>query len=310
MVNLSRSLPLLATVLFTASGLVNTAAADPLVWRCADVGGKVFYTNREEATRGKDCTTVKREVSVLPSRRLAAIRPDGDADLTPPPGGGQSTTVTEGRIERIFGSGFVVSTSGDILTNDHLIKRCRSLQVHAGDQEPLKAAVVAKDNENDLAVIRMERPWGRPASLRADNPLQTGESVWVLGYPLTGLLAPELNITQGIVSATAGVRGDPKKVQITNPIQTGNSGGPLVDHSGNVVGVVAGKLNSLKLAQLTGELPQNVNFAIKLEPAVRLLSAARVAFQRSSSRDPVESVELVRGAKNYTVLIECLGQAS
>lgn len=101
------------------------------------------------------------------------------------------------------------------------------------------------------------------------------------------------------------LRGDPLKVQITNPIQIGNSGGPLADQAGNVVGVVAGKLNPIKLLDLTGALPQNVNFAIKLEAVTQFLAAARAPFQRSSARERVGGVELVRDARKYTVLIAC-----
>ncbi len=133
------------------------------------------------------------------------------------------------------------------------------------------------------------RPHRRSATIAARYPFQP----------------PTATVTQGIVSAAAGVHGDPLKVQITNPIQIGNSGGPRVDQAGNVVGVVAGKLNPIKLLDLTGALPQNVNFAIKLEAVTEFLSTARVPFQRSSARDPVAGVELVRDARRYTVLIEC-----
>lgn len=279
----------------------------PEVWKCVQPNGKPHYTNQEEDTRGRSCMKVKREVSVVPGKRPAKAGQPAQADPLAPatPRAAARIAGTQSRSERTFGSGFVVSIGGDIMTNAHLVRECGTLRIRAGDQEPISAAVVAQDEDHDLALLRMERPWGQPAILRADAPLQTGESVWVLGYPLTGLLAPQLNITQGIVSATAGVRGDAHKVQITNPIQTGNSGGPLVDHSGAVVGVVAGKLNALRLAQLTGELPQNVNFAIKLEPVTRLLSAARVDFQRAAARAPVEAVSVVRDARRYTVLIEC-----
>jgi uncharacterized protein len=295
----------IAAVLFMPLSHADDAAPQKDVWRCIEAGDKSFYTNQERDTRGKNCIKVKREVSVVPAFRIPDAPRTGRPRATPAPGV-PASDPDEGRLERAFGSGFVVSTKGEILTNAHLIHECRGVRVRTGDKdEPQKATVIAKDRENDLAVIRIERPWGEPATLRADTPLQTGETVWVLGYPLTGLLAAELNITQGIVSAGAGVRGDPKKVQITNPIQTGNSGGPLLDHSGQVVGVVAGKLNALKIAQMTGELPQNVNFAIKVETVARFLSAAQIPFVRAASRGPVEGVALVRDARKYTVLIEC-----
>lgn len=303
MVHQRQMRPLGSVCALTAAALValglSTRAAAETVWKCVDAGGKPDYTNQEEATRGRNCAEVKREVLVVPSPRSRNAE-TSKGDVEP-----RSPGSPRARSGQAFGSGFVVSAGGDILTNAHLVRGCKTLHVRANEQDLLAAALSAVDQENDLAVIRTERPVGQPAALRVGKPLQTGESVWALGFPLTGLLAPELNVTQGIVSAAAGVRGDPLKVQITNPIQIGNSGGPLLDQAGNVVGVVAGKLNPIKLLDLTGALPQNVNFAIKLEAVTEFLSAARVPFQRSTARDPVGGVELVRDARRYTVLIAC-----
>jgi len=291
---------MLVAVALAAFGLPSVAAAQNEVWKCIDAVGQAIYTNREQEAWRSNCVKVKREVTVVPAFRARELA--RNAGISTPDS--DPREVEEGHVQRSFGSGIVVSESGDILTNAHLVRQCGTLRVTGGEQT-LAAAVIAKDPDRDLAVIRTERPWGQPANLRTGAPLQPGEAVWVLGYPLTGLLAPQLNITQGIVSATAGMRGDPLKVQITNPVQTGNSGGPLVDQSGNVVGVVAGKLNALRVAKLTGELPQNVNFAIKLDAVTTFLNAARIGYQRASSTEPVEPVAVVRDARKYTVMIEC-----
>jgi len=215
----ARSVCAFAAAWFVTSGLPCDAAAQA-VWKCVEAGGKPTYTNQEEETRGESCVQVKREVVVVPSLRARdAETAKGEAEprspgIPPAP----RLAAPPPRSGRSFGSGFVVSTGGDIVTSAHLVRGCRALSVRANGQQTLAAAVVAQDQENDLAVIRTERPFGQPAALRAGVPLETGESVWALGFPLTGLLPPELNATQGIVSATAGVRGDPLKVQITNPI--------------------------------------------------------------------------------------------
>jgi uncharacterized protein len=88
-----------------------------------------------------------------------------------------------------------------------------------------------------------------------------GDSVVALGYPLTGLLSSDVNVTTGVISALAGVRSDTRFLQLTAPVQPGNSGGPLLDMSGHLVGVVSAKLNAVAVA--TGDIPQNVNFALK-----------------------------------------------
>jgi S1-C subfamily serine protease len=88
-----------------------------------------------------------------------------------------------------------------------------------------------------------------------------------LGYPLSGLLSSDANVSVGNVSALAGLRDDSRYLQISAPVQPGNSGGPLLDASGHLVGIVTAKLDAVRLARFTGDIPQNVNFALKTEVA-------------------------------------------
>jgi len=87
--------------------------------------------------------------------------------------------------------------------------------------------------------------------------------VAAFGYPHADLLSTSGNFTQGSVTALAGMGDDSRYLQISTPVQAGNSGGPLLDQNGNLVGIVTFKLNALKMAQASGDLPQNVNFALK-----------------------------------------------
>ncbi len=98
-----------------------------------------------------------------------------------------------------------------------------------------------------------------------------------VGFPLPGLLASEANVTTGTVSALAGIGNDTRFLQMTAPVQPGNSGGPLLDLEGRVVGVVVSKLDALKVASATGDIPQNVNFAIKAGVVRSFLDASGVA---------------------------------
>jgi len=137
------------------------------------------------------------------------------------------------------------------------------------------------------------------------RPLATGEPVLAFGFPRTGLLAQQLNVTPGVVSSTAGIQGDTSQTQITNPVQPGNSGGPLVDSFGAVVGVIVAKLNALRVAQLAGDVPQNVTFAIKADVLSGFLARSRTAYRVASTGEQLDTVELTKRAKNYTVLVVC-----
>lgn len=151
---------------------------------------------------------------------------------------------------------------------------------------------------------------GRPKSVRrpcsANRPAPAlGEAVTVAGFPLRGLLSSELNVTSGNVSALAGPGDDPKLLQITAPVQQGNSGGPLLDGSGNVIGVVVSKLDAVHAAALTGDIPQNVNFAIKGTLVRSFLDIHGVAYGRRPSNSKLAPEGLAELAQTFTVAVHC-----
>ena len=96
------------------------------------------------------------------------------------------------------------------------------------------------------------------------NGFDSGDSVTAIGFPFHGLLTSDLTVTTGIINSLSGILNDSRFMQISAPVQPGNSGGPLLDTSGHIVGVVAEKLNALKIAKATGSIPENINFAIKI----------------------------------------------
>jgi S1-C subfamily serine protease len=157
------------------------------------------------------------------------------------------------------GTGFFVNASTAV-TADHVIAGCAVLKAHL-DGKARDVRVAARDQQNDLAVLAVLGN-GSFAVLADGRRLRRGQSVVAVGFPLSGLLSG-LNVTTGTLSALAGVRHDNRMVQISAPVQAGHSGGPLLDDSGNVIGVIIAKLNAAKVFRMTGDLPQNVNFAIR-----------------------------------------------
>jgi serine protease Do len=116
--------------------------------------------------------------------------------------------------------------------------------------------------------------------------VQQGEDIVVYGFPLAGVLSSGGNVVTGNVTALAGLGDDSRFLQISAPVQPGNSGGPLLDRYGDVVGVVVAKLNALKIASATGDIPQNVNFAIKASVAMAFLDAQRVTMSTTPPLPP------------------------
>jgi S1-C subfamily serine protease len=114
-----------------------------------------------------------------------------------------------------------------------------------------------------------------------------------------------VNVTTGNISALAGIGDDASKYQITAPVQPGNSGGPLLDQFGNVVGVVVATLDALGFANATGNIPQNVNFAIKGTVVQEFLRAHSVSYRTALSQDEMSSADASQRATKFTVVIEC-----
>jgi S1-C subfamily serine protease len=207
-------------------------------------------------------------------------------------------------------SGFFVDRAGLIVTNHHVIDGCRHLSVRTVSGELVPAAIKSDDPANDLALLSTGRTVAAAAQLRVDPPPRSGESVIAIGYPLAGILSDEAKVTTGSVSSLAGIANDSRMIQVTAPIQSGNSGGPLLDVFGNVVGVIVSRLNGPRLLAQTGTLPENVNFAIKASVLSTFLSSQGVstASRASSRRKPPE--DIASEAREYTVLLACYSSAT
>ena len=112
-------------------------------------------------------------------------------------------------------------------------------------------------------------------------------------------------MTSGNVSSLVDLGDDAKRLQITAPVQPGNSGGPLLDNAGNVIGVVVSKLDAVRAAKLTGDIPQNVNFAIKGALVRSFLDVHGVAYRRRPSNAKLAPERLAEMARGFTAAVHC-----
>jgi TPR repeat protein len=153
----------------------------------------------------------------------------------------------------VSGSGFFVAGNGEVLTNAHVVEGCFWADV-AAPGIAASAPITARDAQADLALLKVPQRSPAIASLRLTA--RQGENIYVYGFPLTGLLSSGGNFTAGTVTALSGLHDDSRSLQISAPVQPGNSGGPLLDETGNVVGVVVAKLDALRLARATDDIPR------------------------------------------------------
>jgi hypothetical protein len=200
------------------------------------------------------------------------------------------------------GTGFFVSESGHIVTNAHVVEDCVTVKSSRGGQ----ISKVSIDEQSDLALyVASEKPKAF-ARLRGGHGAKAGEPVVAVGFPLSGLLSSDLKVTTGIISALSGLENDRRTIQISAPVQPGNSGGPLLGEHGSVVGVVVGTLGTMKIAEVIGKIPQNVNFAISLGTLQSFLNANDVPYALDDNNATKSSADITAEASHYTVLLECL----
>lgn len=235
--------------------------------------------------------------------------PGGPATVAVPgamplPGEPQARPNPQARVAS--GTGFVVGRDR-VLTNHHVIDGCNRVLIRTSDGRTLAATPPARvDAARDLALLAVPGDPGPVLSFRQNPPIRRGEAVVTYGFPLSGLLSSGPTLTTGEVSALAGLADNPVQFQISAPVQPGNSGGPLFDRQGHVVGVVVSKLNAARIAQCTGDIPQNVNFAVKGAEAAEFLRRAGAPPQLADStgRDR-GAAEVGETAHRSTVFIRC-----
>jgi S1-C subfamily serine protease len=215
-----------------------------------------------------------------------------------------------GKMVSVSGSGFVVSKNAHIVTNNHVVTDCVG-DIHGNlvGQAPVKLRVVSTDEENDLALLQGTKKFKEKdiATIRA-SAVNSGDQVVAIGYPLHGLLTSDLTVTTGIISSLAGLHNDTRFLQISAPVQPGNSGGPLHDSSGNIVGVVSAKLDAVHMVKATGDIPQNINFAIKTGALRDFLDNSAVPYETANPGEEMKTADIASAARTYTMLISCSAQ--
>lgn len=199
------------------------------------------------------------------------------------------------------GTGFFVAEQGVLVTNQHVIDGCSAIDVVGYGP----ARVITSDKEVDLAVLQLRSTKPHPvAEIRAE-PAQLGESVVALGFPLADILNSSLNMGTGIVSAETGFLGDQSRFTTNVGIQPGNSGGPILDESGRVLGVAVSKINDEALLAVLGTTAPNVGFAIKGDVVADYLSLFRLPEPSDAPEKPLSARELAEKGRDFTVQVLC-----
>ena len=170
---------------------------------------------------------------------------------------------------RASGTGAIVSSSGHVLTAAHVVAGATRISVVC-DQGIKSATIVRFDETNDLAVLKLASGAYDAMPISPSRRVRLGQSVATIGFPHIDLQGFSPKVTRGEISSLNGFGDDPRSWQVSVPVQSGNSGGALIDDSGNLVGVIVSKLG-LNATRVTGDITQNVNYAVKSAYALALL---------------------------------------
>jgi S1-C subfamily serine protease len=284
----------------------NTSRTISIPVDCSD-GRRGIVVATREASGVSGTGTVRMDDGTFGTFAFGKAAERFAATLPPPPSGGARPTPSRQEKTGSSGTGMVVAADGLVLTNHHVIDGCHEIKVRRNNDKLASAILLYMDQANDLALLKINTRVAERdiAVIRTSPPVRNGEDIAVYGFPLTSLLSSSGNVTRGNISALMGLGDDVNFYQLTAPIQPGNSGGPLLDQSANVIGVVNSKLDELLLAKATGSLPQSVNFAIKANVVRTFLEAHNVSYRTASGGKKMDLPSIADIARRFTVSVVC-----
>lgn len=231
-----------------------------------------------------------------PGTGAAPVEPPVTPVATPPVAPKEKITGTV----KSSGTGFYIAPTM-LVTASHVVEGCGAMAMIDGT--PLE--VIALDTSLDLAVLSGATDAGAWLKLSALEVPKLGEAVTALGYPYYTSLDQGLTVTSGNVSALRGIDGSSNRVMVTAPVQPGNSGGPLLNKKGAVIGVVVARVDDLAMLEETGSLPQNMNFAVPSGPLLTFLAQNRVTRPQGDGTSGDVSGEVPQGVADAVVPLHC-----
>ena len=207
--------------------------------------------------------TAQKRSDIL-TREIEAIKAGHAGSVSSP-----TDQMPVNRTPKFYGSGAIVSAQGNILTAAHVVIGGAQIVV-VTPQGSHTATVLQIDEANDIAVLKIEGGPYCPLPIAPSRRVRLGQTVATVGFPNVEIQGFSPKVTRGEISSQNGAGDDPRSWQISVPIQPGNSGGPLLDENGNLIGIVLSKLG-IKAAVANGDMPQNVNYAVKSAYALALV---------------------------------------
>ena len=199
------------------------------------------------------------------------------------------------------GSGFFIGNEGYFITNNHVVESASKVFVFFGGKK-LEAELVKVSKVADLALLKVDKAIQGIAI--SNDEAEPGQDVFAIGFPQPTIQGMEVKVTKGVISSSKGFDDDNTRFQIDAAVQPGNSGGPLCNESGLLVGVVVSGLDQIAIANVTGTIPQNVNYAIKASEVSALLRAKSINLDEAGDGEKTSDLSSsIKTACSVTALV-------
>jgi len=218
-------------------------------------------------------------------------------------------------IEILSGTGFYVSPDGYVITNEHVVQNCKSIRLKS-ENGTVDARLKATDKANDLALIEAKEKPYYIATMRYEQNLKKDDEVTVVGFPVEHGQAEQYRMRTAKIIDTKGPSGQEGWLQFTEALKKGNSGGPLLDQYGNVIGVVRGRASFYEITyeqlpdgskrEISRGAEQQSDIAINLPILTRFLQANFVNYGNMLNFQPLTQEQKLEAAKRYIVNVQCL----
>ena len=217
-------------------------------------------------------------------------------DTTPTPDDGKIIIIGSG-------SGFFVTDQGHVVSNEHVVGVCKKVKAYEAGKE-IYLDILATDSVNDIGLVKGEFKNKQYLNIKTDGA-ELGEDIIAFGYPLSQTLSDSVKLTKGIVSSLTGLGNNISQIQIDAAIQPGNSGGPVVNMNGQVVGIASAGLSKLYMAKEANYIPENVNFAVASQTLTAFLKAHKIKITSGPTRI-YSTKELAKIGEPATIQLFCM----
>jgi len=211
--------------------------------------------------------------------------------------------IKDGEVYAVAsGTGFFINKSGHIISNNHVIDACNTVKVHY-DGVASPVTILATDRINDLSLMK-SKVIPKDYFSVSENDAVLLDEIYVAGYPFGKMVSSSVKVTKGVVSALTGIANNYSNIQIDAALQPGNSGGPIINNKGNVVGVAVAKLDYKAIIKDFGAIPEGTNFGIKSSTVHQFIKANNVNSGSGGYRE-MSTQDIGKKIQKATVYLDC-----